>query len=42
VLLLLPAEFLMQMTPLSATTLTTVERSDENMIVDVQKLLKVS
>jgi hypothetical protein len=41
-LLLPPAEFLMQMTPLSATTLITVEDSDDNMVADIQKLLKVS
>lgn len=33
-------EFLMQMTPLSYTTLVTVEQSDKNMLQDVQNLLK--
>lgn len=34
-------EFLMQMTPLSYTTLTTVEQKDTNMHKDLQGLLKV-
>jgi hypothetical protein len=29
-----------QMTPLSATTLTTIEGSDKNLMADVQRLLK--
>jgi hypothetical protein len=34
-------EFLMQMTPPTYTTLTTIEQKDSNMFADVQKLIKV-
>jgi hypothetical protein len=34
-------EFLMQLTPLTYTTLTTIEQKDTNMFADVQKLIKV-
>lgn len=33
-------EFLMQMTPPTFTTLTTIEQKDTNMFTDVQKLVK--
>eukprot|EP00775_Hariotina_reticulata_P007191 gene7191-7405_t len=35
-------EFVMQMTPKSATTLITVRRSDTNMMKDIEELLKIS